>query len=151
VHRAPLHRSRGYTLVELMVVLSVMGTLAAVAGVRTTDRTALQTRGFVEELRAMLRHSRAVAVAQQRDVCVLLMPTQAAAVYDRGAGCDTNQPVAMPGNQDAFVIAVPPGVALGGVTLVHFNPAGQPVPNLNQVITVGVQTLTVSRETGVTP
>jgi hypothetical protein len=84
-------------------------------------------------------------------VCVLLTPTQAAAVYDRGTGCDPARPVARPGNQDPFVITAPSGVALGGVSLVHFNTAGQPVPNQNQVITVGAQTLTVSRETGVTP
>jgi len=146
-----MHPSRGYTLVELMVVMAVIGVLASVAATRTTERSALQTRGFVEELRALLRHSRALAVAQQRDVCVLLTPTQAAAVYDRGTGCDPARPVARPGNQDPFVITLPPGVALGGVSQVHFNTAGQPVPNQNQVITVGAQTLTVSRETGVTP
>jgi len=32
---------------------------------------------------------------------------------------------------------------------VQFNTMGQPVPNLNQVINVGAQVFTISRETGI--
>jgi MSHA pilin protein MshC len=142
-------RAHGYTMIEMIVVLTVMGTLAAVAIPRMTDRTALQERGFQDDVRSLLRHSRKVAVSQQRDVCVLLTPAQASAVYANGAACNAAAPVAAPGSTDPFVIRVPTGVTLSGAPLVRFNTTGQPVPNVNHVINVGALPLTVSRETGI--
>jgi MSHA pilin protein MshC len=143
------HRARGYTMIELIVVLTLMGTLAAVAIPRLTDRTAMQERGFQDDVKSMLRHSRKVAVSQQRGVCVLLTPAQASAVYDNGPGCNAAAPVATPGNTDPFVVRVPTGVVLGGAALVRFNTTGQPVPNIDHLINVGALAFTVSRETGI--
>lgn len=142
-------RPRGYTMIELLVVLTVMGALAAVAIPRMTDRTALLERGFQDDVRSLLRHSRKIALSQQRGVCVLLAPNQASAVFANGVGCNAAAPVATPGNTDPFVIRAPAGVVLGGAALVRFNAAGQPVPNVDQVVTVGALALTVSRETGI--
>jgi MSHA pilin protein MshC len=142
-------RSHGYTMIELIVVLTLMGALAAVAIPRMTDRTALQERGFQDEVRSLLRHSRKVAVSRQRDVCVLLTPAQGSAVYANGLGCNAAAPVTAPGNTDPYVIRVPAGVTLGGAALVRFNSGGQPVPNVDHVINVGALALTVSRETGI--
>jgi Tfp pilus assembly protein FimT len=105
-------------------------------------------RGFQDQLQAMLRHARSLAVAQQRDVCVLLDAVQARMVYTTAALCDAASPVAEPGSRTPFVAAVPNGVALAGVTQVRFNPQGQPVPNVNQIVTVSARVLTISRETG---
>ncbi len=142
-------RCSGYTMVELIVAMTLIGTLAAVAIPRLTDRSAPQERGLQDEMRALLRHSRKVAVSQQRDVCVLLTPAQASAVYTNAVGCNPAAPVSTPGNTDPYVVRVPAGVVLGGAALVRFNAVGQPVPNLNHVINVGAMALTVSRETGV--
>ena len=147
--RSPRHACSGITMIEVIVVLTLMGTLAAIAMPRMMNRTALQERGLQDELRSLLRHSRKVAVSQQREVCVLLTPAQASAVYANGLGCNGAAPVTTPGNTDPYVIRVPTGVVLGGAALVRFNAAGQPVPNVNHAINVGAMTLTVSRETGI--
>ena len=144
--RAP---SRGFTLVELIVVMLVMAVLAAVALPRMTDRRALQERGFLDQLRALVQYSRKVAQTQRREVCVLLAPGQVQAVYANGAACNLAAPVATPGSNEPFVIPVPAGVVLGGVALVRFSTAGQPAPNADHVISVGGNSVTVSRETGI--
>ncbi len=141
--------SRGFTMVELIVVICVMGIMATLAMTRSVDRTALHEKGFRDQLAAMLRHARKLAISQQRNVCVLLGPAQVSAVYAAGAVCNPAAPVAEPGNASPFVLAVPAGVVLAGPASVSFNASGQPSPNADQVINVGTQVLTVSRETGI--
>lgn len=136
-------------MVELIVVMSIMGILAAVAMPRLTDRNALRERGFRDQLKGMLDHARKLAMVQQRDVCVLITPAQASAVYTTAAGCAPALPVQEPSASNAFVIPVPSGVPVAGVAQVRFNARGQPVPNANQVVLVGVFALNISRETGI--
>lgn len=137
---------RGFTMVELIVVMAVMAILAALAVPLLTEPSALQERGAREQVRGMLRHARQIAMTQQRDVCVLAAPAQARAVYAFGA-CAPASPLAAPGG-GPYVVDMPAGVALGGAPLVRFNARGQLVPAIDQVFFVGASALSVSRETG---
>ena len=136
-------------MIELIVVMIVLGVLAALAMPRLTDRRALQERGFRDAVAVMLRHAHQLAQAQRRDVCVLLTPALARSVYVAGGACSPANPVAEPGGSVPFSLAAPFGVTLGGAARVRFNSSGQPVPNANQIVSVGTQVLTVSRETGI--
>ncbi len=135
-------------MVELIVVMLVMAVLAAVAAPRLSERNSLQERGFRDELKGMIEHSRKLATAQQRDVCLLLSATQVRAVYAAGGLCTAAAPVAQPAGTAPYVLTVPAGVTLGGATQLRFNPRGQPVPNANANISLGSLALSVSRETG---
>jgi MSHA pilin protein MshC len=139
---------RGFTTIELIVVMVVMAVLAALAIPRLTDRSALQERGARDQLRGMLHHARKLAMTQQRDVCVLATPTRASAVYFAGGACSPALPVADPGGNAAFQIDMPAGVALAGAAQVRFNARGQLVPATNLTLNVGATALTISRETG---
>ena len=141
----PRARTRGFTMVELVMVLVVMGVLAAVALHETdTSKTAL------DEVRSVLQHSRKIATVQRRGTCVLLTAAAVSAYYDNGAGCNAaSLPLATPGSTDPFTIAVPNGVVLGGVAQVRFAATGQPNPDIDHIVTVGGNTYTVSRETGI--
>ena len=139
---------RGFTTIELIVVMVVMSILAALAVPRLTAPSALQERGARDQLRGMLHHSRKLAMTQQREVCVLATPTRASAVYVAAGACAIGLPVTDPGGSGAYRIDMPAGIALGGAALVRFNARGQLVPAADQTFTVGTFALTVSRETG---
>jgi MSHA pilin protein MshC len=139
---------RGFTIIELLVVLMVTALLATLAAPRLTDRSALQERGARDQLRTMIAHSRRVAMTQQREVCVVTTPAQARAVYANAGGCLLASPLRDPAGSAAYQLDMPPGIVLGGAALLHFNSRGQPVPALDQILSVGVLTMTVYRETG---
>lgn len=134
-------------MVELVMVMLLMSVLAAVAVPRLTQRSVLQERGVQDQVRGLLRSSRQLAVTQGRDVCVLLTPNRARAVYTVAGACNAASAVAGLGGEAVLAVDLPPGFVLGGAALVRFNTRGQLVPAVNLVISVGSLSLTVNRET----
>lgn len=63
-------RHRGFTLVELVVTMILIGILAVVALPRFASRSTFETRGFTDQTVATLQYARKVAVATGRNVCV---------------------------------------------------------------------------------
>ncbi|MBK9442637.1 MAG: type II secretion system protein [Comamonadaceae bacterium] len=90
-----LRRSQnGFTLVELIMVIVMMGVLAVFAAPRLFDSTDFYARGFHDETLALLRYAQKAAVAQRRLVCVsLTLPEPAMAKLSIASepapgGCD---------------------------------------------------------------
>lgn len=65
---APLQR--GFTLIELIAVLVILGIVASVTATHLGDDTALNKRGFYDQVLSALRHAQQTAISQQRFVCV---------------------------------------------------------------------------------
>ncbi len=85
-------RAKGFTLIELITVLILVGILAFTALPRFFDRSAFETRGFRDETLSLLRYAQKAAVAQRRTVCVTVNPTGVALNIASAAGattCDT--------------------------------------------------------------
>lgn len=153
-------RVAGFTLVELVIVLILVGILAVVAIPRFMDKT-FDERGFHDAVKAAVQHARRVAVASRRFSCVnvtagagsagiveLRRDTRAPeavvavscgaalALPAPGRGCASNQVCAPSG--------VTLGVTPGGSSLI-FDPLGRSVTAPN--VLAAVVTLTVSNRT----
>lgn len=140
--------SRGFTMVELILVIAVAGILAAVAMPRMIGRTSFDTRGFADELSATVRFAQKLAVAQRTTVFVRLTASDATLCYD--AACVT--PAPGPGGEKPYTVSAPGGVAIASsLAALAFDAGGRPniaAPLAIQVNGSGTHTIRVERETG---
>jgi MSHA pilin protein MshC len=146
--RGRLFRYGGFTLIELVAVLVIIGIVMAVVAPRFFDNTAFSERGYADELASSLRYARRIAVASGCNVRFTV----------NGAGYSAAQPTVRCNTAGAWGVAVqapdrrplanatPAGVAVGAA-VIEFRAAGDlmnPVAPLN----VGVFSVTVDPSTG---
>lgn len=62
----------GFTLIELIMVVVILGVLAVFAAPRILNTGDFTARGFRDETLSVLRYAQKTAVAQRRVVCVAL-------------------------------------------------------------------------------
>lgn len=146
---------RGFTLVELITVIVILGIVSAIALPRLTDRSTFQARGFEDEVLAALRHARALAVASGCPVQVSIAGD--AYALSQQTGCDTGLftlAVADPVTQAAnYTGAAPLGITLTSVPATFvFDVRGQAIGGAPDVtLTLGGstnRTITVFGSTG---
>lgn len=63
---------QGFTIVELVTVMVLVGVLASVALPRFVGRGVFDTRGFLDQSLAAIQYARQQAVAQRRQICVAI-------------------------------------------------------------------------------
>jgi MSHA pilin protein MshC len=130
-------RQAGFTLVELIMTMVILGIIAAVAMPRFFDTNVFQERGAADQVRAALRYGQKIAIAQRGAVSVNIT---AAANSD----CGTQ----LTGGDVACVIEDSVTVVPALPRTVTFNALGQPVPNAAGLIRVGTTDITIEAETG---
>lgn len=158
----------GFTLIELILVLILLGILSVYILPRFFDRNTFDTRAFGDEAQAMLRYAQKTAIAQNRPVFVDLAGGRVALCFD--AACDmpvpapsTRRALAVCGNNTAWMCAaIPDNVAVVPADpAFFFNALGRPFnvgdvdpvssfALLNMTLTSGdlVRAIVVEPETG---
>jgi MSHA pilin protein MshC len=135
----------GFTLVEMISMLIIMGILAAVAIPRFFNRQTFDARIFFDQTQSMMRYAQKLAIAQNRNVHVRLDGASFAFCFNAFAAdgsCDNQVPppagansgsaatLAACGNSNTwFCEAIPAGIAYmatPSASSFFFNALGQP-------------------------
>lgn len=82
----PAWRARGFTLVELVMTLVLVGVLAAVALPRMLDMGLWQLRAYADQLQSTVMLANRMALAQRRTVVAVFASTGASLHYDSAGG-----------------------------------------------------------------
>jgi MSHA pilin protein MshC len=116
--------ARGFTVIELIIVISLIGILAAVGASRLGGNDELKARAFVNDMGQVLSAAQRMAVAQRRTVYAQLVVNPGSLKLCFDAAC--TQPVAAaPG--DVTELRAPTGMALQtSSTAFNFNSIGRP-------------------------
>lgn len=117
----------GFTLVELVVILVIVGILAVVVIPRFTGTTAFDARGFHDRFTTDLRYARTVAVASQCPVTVTLStgsPGSYAATIPSGVNCGGGATALLGADGTPLTAASAGGVSLAGNASMQFNGNG---------------------------
>ena len=135
-------RVRGFTIVELVTVMVMVGLLAAVAMPRFFQQDSFDARSFADQNVSMLRYAQKLAIAQNRPVFVQLDGTRMALCFN--TACDAANRVLPPAggnsgrkatltacaNTTAWLCEAAPGKISYGAPLeiaaFYFNALGRP-------------------------
>ena len=123
----PRRRQAGFTVVELIVVIVVLGILAGVALPRLNNSAPEDALGTRDTVKGLLRLAQRLATSKQTGVCLVRAgATTVRVVYGTAGGCN-GTPLLEPGTGSAIVFTAPGGITLSGAAFVRFDATGRPV------------------------
>ncbi len=130
--RARMARARGFTIIELVIVIAITGLLGALLGPRFIGRDAFASRGFHDEAQMVVRYAHKTAIAWRRTVYVCVTTT---AISARSGSCPSSgTPLAHPATGANLTTTAPSGVTLSPTVNFSFDGAGR--PSATQTITL---------------
>lgn len=137
---------RGFTLVELITVMVIVGILAVAVLPRFFDKNTFDARGFHDQVISTVRYAQKVAIAQHRFVCVDTSTIANTISLSQGTTNACGTPLASLSSTGNFSIPAPSGVTL---TAANFNFDALGKPSASSCIAVsGNNTIKVEAETG---
>jgi MSHA pilin protein MshC len=147
-------RDHGFTVIELVVVIVILGILAAFAAPRFFDNRTFAERGYYEELASALKYAQKLAVASG---CSVRMQITAGAYDARqqavvNGSCDTADAtwptVVRLSNGQLLSGTSPVGVSASPAVTLTFDSLGRVNLASDQSISVGSFALTVKADSG---
>ena len=148
-HRKPgAGFQRGFTLVELIMVMVIVGILAVFVAPRFFDANVFKSRGFADQVKASLRYAQKAAIAQHRFICAAFTGNSVTLSIGATAACGT--PLQSPTGDASYVITAPAGIVFAAVpTNFSFDALGKPTSAPQTIsITGATNSITIEAETG---
>jgi MSHA pilin protein MshC len=143
---------QGFTLVELVLVITVLGIVSFFAAARMTQRADSDAHGFAQQVTSTLRYAHKAAIAQRRLVYVNIDAgaRRVRVCLDAATACA--QPLAAPGGGYVDVTGNSTVTFASGTTQFSFDGLGRPSIGADLTLTVSggaqTQSIVVERESG---
>lgn len=145
-------RISGFTLIELIMVIVLLGALSIFVAPRFFQRTSFDSLAYEQELRSAIRFAHKLSIASGCEVQVALTVNSYALFYpdsscnppDAFGANPVNHPL-QPGN---YAGATPAGVSLAGFGNFYFNTLGAPSAAGGITVDPGGRLITVQPLTG---
>lgn len=147
-------RASGFTLIELIACIVIIGILAAVIGPKFFDNTPFSQRGYVDELASAIRYANSVAVGSGCDVSITLTSTSYQALQRAKSGntCAAtggwSTTVKWSDGSGNVAGAAPSNVTLSPAMQIAFNAQGNIIGGASPVLTIGTHTISVDAVSG---
>lgn len=133
---------KGFTVVELITVIVIVGILASVSAPKFIGNDAFAARGAYSSLLSGLRLAQKTALAQRKTVYASLNTTTRTLCLGYDASCTT--PVTDPATNEAYSKTLPSAVTLTTtLSPIAFTSSGK--ESANNVVTLTVQNNVVSQ------
>lgn len=119
-------RSDGFTLVELIIVICLIGVLGAIAASRMLTSQGFASRGFYDEAQAVVRYAQKTAIAWRRTITVCVSATDVSAISNANCASPTYVPHPVNPANPLKSSTAPSGVTLSPTGSFTFDSGGRP-------------------------
>ena len=127
--------NKGFTLIELIVVIVIIGIIAITVIPRFTNKSNFEARGSYDSTLAMFQYAQKSAVAQRRTVCVAIAASTITLTIGSFGSPACTGPLAGPDGTAPYTMAAPAGITLSPAAA-NFTFAASGAPSVAQSVSV---------------
>ena len=137
-------KTNGFTLVELIVVILLIGILSIFAAPKFVNDDSFKARGLADEIVTAIRHAQRLSMTRGENHRVIITTTSYTVEKFVSS---VSSPVRHPDGNATFNKSFPPNIVTSAATI-EFDRIGRPIPNNLIKIELVSFTVQVEEETG---